>query len=149
MKQIKNAYFKKLFVITTLFLFYFKVSVAQENIKPEDKIVFVYYENLSKNIILIPNVGKLHAFKIYRKLKSENESEFKLMAEKKKPMLPMRENSPAPWGVKWKDPDYHSRDIDYKILAFDKSGNELCQMQIIWDHAKDENKATSDTLQKN
>jgi hypothetical protein len=59
----------------------------------------------------------------------------------------MRENSPAPWGVKWEDPDYHSRDIDYKVLAFDKKGNELCQMQIIWEQTKDNIKATPDTLQ--
>ena len=67
----------------------------------------------------------------------------------------MRENSPAPWGVKWEDPDYHSRDIDYKVFAFDKNGNQLCEMQIIWEEEKEksddkpaENKTTSDTLQK-
>lgn len=122
-------------------------SFGQNNIKPGDKIVFVYYENRPKNFILIPNVGKLHTFKIYRKLKGENESEFKLITEKKKPALPMRENSPAPWGVRWEDPDYHSRDIDYKVLAFDKKGNELCQMQIIWEEAKGDIGATPDTLQ--
>jgi hypothetical protein len=85
MIRICKVNFQKLIVVTILFLFYSATSFGQSDIKPGDKIVFVYYENRSKNFILIPNVGKLHTFKIYRKLKGESESEFKLMTEKKKP----------------------------------------------------------------
>ena len=155
MIQTKNHILRVLIVATITLLFLTKVTFGQKKIDPGDKLVFVYYEKYPKNFILIPNVGKLHSFKIYRKLKSESDSSFKFMAERKKPPLPMRANSPAPWGVNWEDPDYHSRDIDYKVLAFDKDGNELCQMQIIWEEEKgkpdtkqEENKTSSDTLKK-
>jgi len=108
-------------------------SYGQKEIRAEDKIVFVYYENEPNNLIVIPNIGKLHTFKIYRKLREENE--YKLVVTKKKPLLPMRYNV-TPYSVSWEDTGFHSREIDYKIIALNKKGVELCEMKVIWQDKK-------------
>lgn len=122
----------------TIFLiltFIFSINTfAQKEIKASDKIVFIYYENPKNNLIVIPNLGKFHTFKIFRKQKSD--TSFVLVAEKKKPPLPLRYNI-TQFAVSWEDTEYHTRDIDYKILAFDRKENELCEMQIIWEKNKE------------
>lgn len=78
-------------------------------------------------------MGKFHSFKVYHKLKTE--TEFKFVAEKRKPRFPLGYNS-FPREVKLEDTKFHSREIDYKIIAFDKRGLEICEMKIIWDEEK-------------
>ena len=123
----------KSLITTLLFISILTFGYGQKEIKSKDKIVFVLFEKQVKNVIMIPNYGKLYKFKIYRRISSNDE--FKLMTEKKKPPLPLRYNV-TPYGVTWEDPDYHTRDIEYKILAFDKKDNELCEMQIVWEEKK-------------
>jgi hypothetical protein len=126
--------FMRFVAAAVAFLFCFLPAFGQKKVEVSDKIVFVYYEGYPKNSILIPNFGKLHSFKIYRKLKSE--AGYQFIIEKEKPGLPLRTNSPGIWSVQWQDPDYHSRDIDYMILAFDKKGVQICEMQVIWEGEK-------------
>jgi hypothetical protein len=137
------------FLFSMLF-FSMLFTFGQKEIKETDKIVFCYVENRLKNFIVIPNFrGKLYNFEIYRKLKSE--SEFKLIVSKKKPAIPLRTNHPSVYSVQWEDPDYHSRDVDYKILCYDKKGNEHGEMQIIWEEEKGKSKKQAmenDTLKK-
>jgi len=121
---------KVLFII--FFSSFFATSFGQNDVKEEDKTAFVLFNNVTKNVIIIPNLGKLHTFKIYRKLKEE--SDFQLVATKKKPPLPMRDNI-TPYGVTWED-TLHSRDIEYKIVALNKKGEELCEMKVIWQEKK-------------
>ena len=133
---------KRAFTKFGLILFYLIICLcafsvnAQKKIEHTHKIVFVYFEKYEKNYIVIPNFGKLYSFKIYRKLK--NESDYQFMIEKRRPSIQVRSNWPGTRSVHWKDPDYHSRDIDYQIFAFDKLGNELCEMEIIWEKDKNE-----------
>lgn len=95
------------------------LTFGQKEVKETDKIAFCYVENRPKNFIVIPNFrGKLYNFEIYRKLNSE--SEYKLITSKKKPAIPLRTNHPSEYSVQWEDPDYHSRDVNYKILCYDK-----------------------------
>jgi len=108
-------------------------SFGQKNIKDVTEIAFVYYVNRPYNIIVIPNIGRLHTFKIYRK--TENDNEYKLAVVKKKPPLPMRFRV-TPYGVIWKDKYFHTRDIAYKVIAFNRKGDELGEMKIIWDENK-------------
>ncbi len=123
---------KKILWIIFLSTFFY-TSYGQKNIKEGDKIVLVYYENRPNNYIVIPNLGKLHTFKILRKLKNEND--YKLVTTQKKPPLPMRYNV-TPYSVTWEDTEFHTRDIDYKIIAFNKDGEELCEMKIVWEEKK-------------
>jgi len=123
---------KKL-VATLLFISILKLGYGQQEILPKDNIAFILFEKQDRNAILIPNYGKLHKFKIYRRISSNDE--FKLVTEKKKPPVPLKDNV-TPHGVTWQDPDYHTRDIEYKILAFDKKGKELGEVQVIWAEKK-------------
>jgi len=111
----------------------FSLTSGQRTIKEGDKVVFVYVENRPNNFIVIPNIGKLYSFKIYRKLKDEND--YKLVATKTKPPLPMRYNV-TPYGVTWEDKESHTRDIDYKVIAYDKKDIQICEMVIIWKDKK-------------
>ena len=123
----------KRLVATLLFITVLKLSYGQQKIQAKDNIAFILFEKQDKNAIVIPNYGKLYKFKIYRRISSNEE--FKLITEKKKPSSPLRYNV-TPYGVTWEDPDYHTRDIEYKILAFDKKDKELCEVQIIWAEKK-------------
>ena len=91
---------------------------------------FVLYENQTSNLIVIPNLGKYHTFKFFRKNKED--SEYELVTIKKKPPLPMRYRM-TPYEVKWEDTGVHSREVEYQIIAFKKNGEEICTMKIIWD----------------
>ena len=117
----------------TIFSTIFSLTNGQERINPGYKLAMVYYENHDKNFILIPNMGKFWSFKVYHKLKTE--TEYKFVGEKRKPRLPFGYIS-FPYEVKIEDTAFHSREIDYKILAFDKRGREICEMKIIWDEEK-------------
>src|SRR5687767_3429783 len=123
----------KRLVATLLFINILTLSYGQTKIEAKDNIAFILFEKQDKNAIVIPNYGKLHKYKIYRRISSNEE--FKLVTEKKKPPLPLRYNV-TPYGITWEDPDYHTRDIEYKILAFDKKDQELCEIQIIWEEKK-------------
>lgn len=108
---------------------------AKGGISEADKIVFVYLNNRSKNFIVIPNFrGKLHTFKIYRKLKSGNE--FSFIVEIRKPKIPLRSNRPGPYSVQWEDPEYLSRNVDYRIIGYDKKGQDYGEMNFIWEEEK-------------
>lgn len=103
---------------------------GQKQISKSEKLVFVYHEKRAHNFIVIPNTGKLHSFKIYRK--ESRDIAFQFIVEKKKPLLPQRYNV-TQYGVTWEDTGYHSRDVDYKVIAFAKGGQELCEMTVMWD----------------
>jgi hypothetical protein len=123
----------KIISLSILMALLTSLTFGQEKKDPKDKLVFVYFENREKNLLVIPNTSRLHTFKIYSKLKSD--TTFILVAEKKKPLLPMRYNI-SPYSVSWQDPTYHTRNIVYKVLAFDRKGNELCEMTVIWEREK-------------
>ena len=118
---------------TTIFLTVFSIANGQEAVDLGCKLAAVAYENHDKNLIRIPNMCKFRSFKVYHKLKTE--TEYKFVGERRKPRLPLGHGS-FPYEVRLEDPEFHSRDIDYKILAFDKRGREICQMKIIWDEEK-------------
>jgi hypothetical protein len=42
----------------------------------------------------------------------------------------------TPYAVTWKDPEYHDREVEYGIVACDKGGTELCEMQIVWEDSQ-------------
>jgi hypothetical protein len=115
-----------------LFLTILSSANGQETINLGYRLAFVYYEDHDKNLILIPNMGKFYSFKVYHKTKNETEYEF--VGEARKPRLPFGYS--FPYQVKLADTKFHSREIDYKILAFDKSGREICEMKVIWDEEK-------------
>lgn len=125
----KRILFNKILLVFTPLVFYSFFIFAQKELKPSHKIAFVIFENRYTNFILIPNLGKLHSFKIYRKQK--NEVDFKFIDEIKKPILPIRNECGPGYAVCWEDPKYRSRDVDYKIVAFNKKGVEICEMIII------------------
>ena len=122
----------KIYLITIL-LTIFSFAKGQERINLGCKLAAVNYENRDKNFIVIPNMCKFHSFKVYHKPKTE--PEYKFLGEKRKPRLPLGNNH-FPYEVGLVDTKYHSREIDYKILAFDKRGREICEMKIIWDEEK-------------
>ena len=121
-------------VVTCFISFVSLIAFGQKEISPGDKLVFVYYENRPHNLIAIPNMGKLYSFKIYRK--QTGDTTFQFIIEKKRPLLPMRYNM-TQYGVTWEDIGYHSKDVDYKVIAFDKAGKELCIMNVMWHNASD------------
>jgi hypothetical protein len=106
---------------------------AQDEYTTADKLVYVKLEGYERNYIVIPNHASFNNFKIYRKLKGEQE--FRLIDKKNKPLLPVS-NDYSPYAVFWTDPDSLSRNIEYKILAFDKDDKQLCEMEIIWEKEK-------------
>jgi hypothetical protein len=118
-------------LLTFIFICFSLIVFGQKKVDTLDKVVFVYYENRKTNFIVIPNTGKLYSFKIYRKPKDD--TLFVQVAEKKKPPLPMRYNVTA-YGVTWVDKEFHTREVDYKVIAFDKKGNEICEMYVIWEN---------------
>ncbi len=61
---------KRNLLIIILILFYLSAP-AQKAPDPSEKIVFVYCESRLTNYIVIPNIGKLYSFKIYRKTKAD------------------------------------------------------------------------------
>lgn len=123
----------KSLVSTLLLISILRFGYGQGEIEVRDNIAFVLLEKQDKNTIVIPNYEKLHKFKIYRRISSNHE--FNLVTEKKKPSLPTK-YSVTPYGITWGDPDYHTRDIEYKILAFDKKDKQLCEIHIIWEQKK-------------
>ena len=130
---MNRTYFKlSLTLLLALLITFSNATFGRKHISDSDKVVFVYTKNRSKNFIVIPNFGgKLHAFKIYRKLKSE--TEFSFLVEKKRPALPSRGNWPDVYSVHWEDPEYHSSALDYKIICYDKKGNDCGEMEILWE----------------
>jgi hypothetical protein len=135
-KLLLKAAIHFLFVHSLFFVY------AQKEINPNYKIAYVILENRYTNFILIPNQGKFHSFKIYRKLKAD--TSFVFLEEKYKPILPIKNEVGTPYGVSWEDPKFHSREVDYKVIAFDKKGNQLCEMQMIWE--KEIKSTKSDSL---
>lgn len=109
------------------------LASGQTKVNQGTRLAMVYYENRKENFSLIPNMGIFYSFKVYRKTKKE--IEYRFVAEKRRPRLPLGYVS-FPFEVKLKDNEFHSREIDYKILAFDKIGREICEMKIIWDEEK-------------
>ena len=116
-------------LIITL-LFFASHAYGQKSANEGEKIVFIYYKSRPHNFIVIPNTGKFKSFKIYRK--SVSDSAFVQVAEKKKPFLPMRNNI-TPYAVMWEDNASSSREIEYKIYAFDKDAEQICEMKIFWE----------------
>lgn len=47
----------------------------------------------------------------------------------------------TPYSVMWEDQKYNTPDVSYKIISFDKKGQEICELKIIW-----ENQSSKDTL---
>ena len=120
------------YILLFVTLITFSQAFGRKDISETDKIVFVYTKHRSRNLIVIPNFRRtLYKFRIYRKLKSE--AEFSFVAEKKRPAIPFRANRPGPSSVHWEDPDYHSHDLDYKIICYDKKGNNYGEMEQIWE----------------
>lgn len=111
------------------------LAFAQKQTIEGERIVFVYYKDKPHNFIVIPNIGKFKSFKIYRK--QETDTSFVQVAEKKKPLLPMRNNI-TPYAVTWEDEAGSSRKIDYKIYAFGKNDEEIGKMKIIWEGDKND-----------
>lgn len=132
---MKRILLIKLILIFALWFSYSFIILAQDELKPSDKIVYVVFENRFTNFVLIPNRGKLPYFKIYRKHKTE--TDFTYIGELEKPSFADRNECGYSYGVCWEDPKYHSRDVDYKVLALDKKGIELCEMIIIWEKEKE------------
>jgi hypothetical protein len=65
----------------------------------------------------IENPGKIHYI---RRLK------------KKKPALPERRYG-TPYSVGWPDKGVHTRNVDYKVFAFDKKGQRICELRVFWE----------------
>ena len=103
---------------------------GQKKIDTTRSLAFVFYKDKPSNLIVIPNIEKYHFFKIYRK--TNVDTSFLFVVEKKKPPLPMRYNI-SPYSVSWEDKDYHTREVNYKIFAFNKRGMQICEMTIIWE----------------
>jgi hypothetical protein len=118
-------------ILIIVFICFSLFAFGQKKLDTLSKIAFVYYENRKANFIAIPNTGKFYSFKIYRKTKDD--TLFVQVVEKKKPPLPMRYNI-TPYGITWVDKEYHTREVDYKITAFDKKGNEICKMYVMWEN---------------
>jgi hypothetical protein len=118
---------------------------AQKKIDTLRQVAFVYYEDRKANLIVIPNIDKLYSFKIYRKAKTD--TLFNQVAEMKRPPLafPMRYYG-TPYSIGWEDKEFHTRDVDYKVSSFDKSGNKICEVLVIWE--KKSPKGTSNTKTK-
>lgn len=110
--------------------FFPAIVFSQKLVDPVGQLAFVYYQNRQTNLIVIPNIDKLNTFKIYRR--SINDSTFVQVAKKKKTPLPMRYNI-SPYSVSWEDKEYHSKEVEYEIIAFDKKGNEICKLNVIWE----------------
>ena len=104
---------------------------AQKKIDSSGQVAFVYYENRPTNLIVIPNIDKLFSFKIFTK--KPTDQIFVLVGEKKKPLLPMRYNI-SPYAVTWEDKHYQGTEIEYKVIAFDKKGVEICSLNVIWEN---------------
>jgi len=107
-------------------------ALSQKHVDSSSQIAFVYFKNRQTNLIVIPNIDKLSSFKFYRK--AIGDTAFVLVAEKKKFPLPLR-NNVSPYGVYWEDKDYHTKDVEYRIIAFNKKGNEICKLNVIWEDA--------------
>lgn len=131
MKFQTNTVLKVVFGMCLLFTV--TVVFGQKQATDPEKIVFVYYKGRPHNFIVIPNIGKFKSFKIYRK--QATDTSFVQVVEKKKPLLPMRNNI-TPYAVTWEDDGSSSRAIEYKIYAFSKEGEEICEMKIIWEGDK-------------
>lgn len=119
--------------LTVVLLLFVSILYGQKKVNEGEKLVFVYYKNKPHNLIVIPNTGKFKSFKIYRKLPTD--SAFVQVAEKKKPLLPMRYNI-TPYAVTWEDDTNSSREIEYRIYAFDKNDEQICEMKLFWDGDK-------------
>src|SRR5450631_2497557 len=104
--------------------------VAQNKIDTTGQLAFIYYEKLKGNLIVIPNLDKLYSFKLYRKAKED--SLYQEIAELKKPALPERRFG-TPYSVGWPDKGVHTRDVDYKVIAFDKKGGRICELHVFWE----------------
>lgn len=125
---MRKTQFVLLFCILTLVGY-------NQTISETDKTVFCYFENRPHNFIVIPNFrGNLHHFKIYRKLKTD--TAYTYILELKKPAIPLRSNKPGVYSVSWEDLDYHSREVDYKILYYTKNEKETGEMEIVWERIK-------------
>ena len=128
---------KKIFLLIS-FSFCICKLVAQKRIDTTKQVAFIYYENLNANLIVIPNFDKLYSFKLYRRVKED--TLYKEIAELKKPLLPERYYG-TPYSVGWHDKEVHTRNVDYKVLAFDKTGGRICELLIFW-----EKKSNKDSL---
>src|SRR6476646_5784119 len=104
--------------------------LAQKKIDSTRQVAFVYFENRKTNLIVIPNIDKLYSFKIFRR--TITDTSFVQVAEKKKPPLPMRYNI-TPYGVTWDDKEYNTPHVDYKILSFNKQGDRICELRVMWE----------------
>ena len=104
--------------------------MAQNKNDTASQVAFVYFENLKGNLIVIPNFGKLYSFKLYRKAKED--SLYQEIAELKKPALPERRFG-TPYSVGWPDKGVHTRNVDYKVIAFDKNGGRICELHVFWE----------------
>jgi len=118
--------------------------VGQKKIDTAKQVAFVYFENRRTNLIVIPNIDRLYSFKIFRRTKTD--TLFALVAEKKKPPLPMRYNI-TPYGVTWNDTEFNTTDVDYKVISFDKKGNRICELKVMWENQN--SKDTTDVSNKN
>jgi hypothetical protein len=110
--------------------FCFGKLFAQSGKDTASQVAFVYYENLKANLIVIPNFGRLYSFKLYRRAKED--SSYQEIAELKKPALPERRYG-TPYSVGWPDKGVHSRNVDYKVIAFDKNGGRICELRVFWE----------------
>jgi hypothetical protein len=109
---------------------------GQRLIDSTKQIAFVYFKNRNANLIIVPNIERLHTFKFYRK--SITDTAYLQVAEKKKPPIPLKTNFPT-YGVSWEDTLYNTNDVDYMIIAFDKKGKEICKITVIWEDADEKN----------
>jgi hypothetical protein len=108
------------------------ISWGQKQVDSTRQLAFVYFKNRNANLIVVPNIDKLHSFRFYRKSKSD--TIFVQVAEKTKPAIPLKTNFPT-WGVSWEDPENSGKDVDYMIIALDRKGKEICKLNVIWEDA--------------
>jgi hypothetical protein len=126
----KTFYLVKKILLLTGFSLCIGKIVAQTKIDTTGQVAFIYYEKLKANLIVIPNLDKLYSFKLYRKVRED--SLYQEIAELKKPALPERRYG-TQYSVGWPDKGVHSRNVDYKVIAFDKNGGRICELHVFWE----------------
>jgi hypothetical protein len=117
-------------LVSTIFVTLLCVAVScaatSGNFRERKQLALVYLGAEGGNRIVIPNLDKLPAFKIYRW--NEDEKGFQFVIRLKKPWLPMRFKV-TPYAVEWTDKGNVDLLTIYRIIAVDKDDNELIEVR--------------------
>lgn len=103
-------------------------AATAKNFREKKQLALVYLGAEEGNLIVIPNLDKLPAFKIYRW--NEGEERFEFVVRLKKPLLPMRYRISV-YAVEWTDKGNSDLWARYKIIAVDKDDNELIEVKPV------------------